>query len=127
MNSIALSGRLTRDPEINGGDSPYCRFTIAVKRDFVREEQVDFIDCTARRRSDANFLFNFAHKGDLIGVTGQLRADSYEKDGQKRTRTFVNVNRLEILAKKKADQPEREESQTRNGGFDPESEPLPFY
>ena len=48
MNIIAISGRLTRDPELrttpNG--KPVVEFTVAVDRPGVKD-QTDFIDCVA--------------------------------------------------------------------------------
>ena len=49
MNNVSLIGRLTKDPELRfaaGSGSAVCRFTVAVNRQFKKDE-TDFIGCVA--------------------------------------------------------------------------------
>lgn len=89
INNCTFFGRLTKDPEhgqTNSGVS-WARFCIAVDRGYVKEgeeRKADFIDCTAWRGT-ADFIVKWFHKGDAIGVTGEMQTGTYEgNDGVKR-------------------------------------------
>ena len=46
----------------------------------------------------------YVKKGDLLGIKGSLRSDSYEdKDGNKKYRTYVNVEKVTFLSTKPKD------------------------
>lgn len=106
INNCTFLGRLVKDPETGKtqSDVSYCRFTIAVDRGYVKdgeERKADFIDCLAWRGT-AEFVGKWFHKGDMIGVTGQLQTGMYEKDGVKR-KTYECVIREASFAGSKAD------------------------
>lgn len=44
------------------------------------------------------------NKGDLIGVEGNLRTDTYEKDDVRHYKTYIYVQRVSFLGKKKQEQ-----------------------
>ena len=90
MNKILLQGRLTKDPEIRltSKNDKVARFTIAVDRDFNREE-TDFINCVAFK-STASFIESYFTRGDMILVAGRLHIQQYtSKDGSNRTAADV--------------------------------------
>ena len=90
MNKILLQGRLTKDPEIRltSKNDKVARFTIAVDRDFNREE-TDFINCVAFKATAA-FIESYFTKGDMILVSGRLHMQQYTaKDGSNRTAAEV--------------------------------------
>ena len=90
MNKILLQGRLTKDPEIRltSKNDKVARFTIAVDRDFNREE-TDFINCVAFKATAA-FIGSYFTKGDMILVAGRLHINQYtSKDGSNRTAAEV--------------------------------------
>ena len=90
MNKILLQGRLTKDPEIRltSKNDKVARFTIAVDRDFNREE-TDFINCVAFKATAA-FIESYFTKGDMILVAGRLHMNQYtSKDGSNRTAAEV--------------------------------------
>ena len=80
MNKVILIGRLCADPEFRQTTSgiPVCRFRIAVNRQKQKdkEQQADFINCTAWR-STAEFIARYFSKGSKIVVEGQLRNNDY--------------------------------------------------
>ena len=44
------------------------------------------------------------HKGLLIGISGRLKQDRWEKDGQKKSKIYINADSIQILEKvQKAD------------------------
>ena len=90
LNHIAIMGRLTRDPELRrtGSGLPVASFTVAVDRDFGKnengEKETDFIDCVAWRNT-AEFVSKYATKGRMVAVSGRLQIRSWtDKDGNKR-------------------------------------------
>ena len=103
MNQVTLTGRLTRDPELektNTGKSK-CWFTIAVRKDRQTEGQpdADFINCTAWDKTAEN-LCNYQIKGNNILVSGRLNTGSYEKQGMTIKKTDGIADRIEFLDKK---------------------------
>jgi single-strand DNA-binding protein len=104
INSVALMGRLTYEPEIKRTPSGVAviRFQIAVDRNYVasgQERQADFIDCIAWRKT-AEFVNQYFNKGSLIGIEGSIETENYEKDGQKRKSTVVNVRQASFCGAK---------------------------
>lgn len=93
-----LVGRLTKTPELREvKDKKVCEFTIATNR--VGSEDADFINCVVWNTQAEN-LCKYQTKGNIIGVVGELRIDSYEIEGQKRYKTYVLVSNVEFLSKK---------------------------
>ena len=95
MNKILLQGRLTKDPEIRltSKNDKVARFTIAVDRDFNREE-TDFINCVAFKATAA-FIESYFTKGDMILVAGRLHMQQYtSKDGSNRTAAEVMTDNV---------------------------------
>lgn len=94
MNIIAVSGRLTRDPELRYTTSgkAVTSFTVAVDRPGVRDK-TDFIDCVAWEKK-AEFVSRNFRKGKRIEVSGVLTTRSYEKDGQKRKAVEVRCDQV---------------------------------
>ena len=98
MNSICITGNLTRDIELKSSQSglSVCTFTLAVKRPHTAET-TDFIPCVAWRQG-ADFLAKSARKGNRVGVTGVLTSRVYEdRDGKKRTFYEVTASAVELL------------------------------
>ena len=100
MNNCSFSGRITKDPELKTAESgkKYVRFCLAVKRRVKSGEhpQSDFIDCLAWEKT-AEIMVKYCKKGDLVGITGRLQTNPYEKDGEKRKSIDVIVNEIDFL------------------------------
>lgn len=102
MNSVCLTGRLTKDPEIRytQNQKPVASFTLAVDRDYKTEngdKPSDFISCVAWG-SSATFLERYAVKGAKLGVSGAIQSRKWhDRDGNNRYATEVNCARVEIL------------------------------
>lgn len=109
INQVALTGRLTREPELKytQGGTAVASFTLAVDRNFTNaqgERESDFINCIIWRKSAEN-LSNFVHKGSLIGVQGRLQSRSYDNaQGQRVFVTEVVVDNFALLESKAASQ-----------------------
>ena len=104
INSVTLTGRLTRDAELrysqNGG--AVVRFSIAVGRskrnaDGTWSDETSFIDCVYFGKS-AEGVNSYLSKGRQIAVSGEHRQARWEQDGQSRSRVEVYVNNLTLLS-----------------------------
>lgn len=113
LNQTVLVGRLTRDPELRELEDgkKVCNITIAVPRSYKNEKgeyDADFIDCTLWEAVASNTT-EYCHKGDMVGVKGSLRSDTYEKDGEShKTMSFV-VDKVTFLASSKKHEEETEQ------------------
>lgn len=101
LNVVALTGRLTADPELRHtqSDIAVCSFTIAVDG-IKKDSPADFIDCTAWRQT-AEFVSRYFDKGSMIAIQGHLHTDTYtDKDGNKRKKTEVVVDNVSFCGSK---------------------------
>ena len=109
INTVALTGRLTYSPELKVTPSgiSVIRFTIACDRNYQakgEERKADFIDCIAWRNT-AEFISRYFHKGDMIGVEGNIQTDNYtDKDGNKRKSVTVVSDNVSFCGSKNANQ-----------------------
>ena len=104
MNSTTMIGRLCSDPELrrtqNG--TACCSFTLAVKRPKVKDI-TDFHNFVVWQQG-AEYLSQYGHKGDLVGVTGYLTTREWtDKEGNKRKATEVTCDSVELISSKKSD------------------------
>lgn len=100
VNSVVLSGRLTRDPELKtfGAENrPMCKFSIAVDEFSKGEKRANFFDVVAWG-STAETVSRFLTKGRECAVQGSLRWRSWEApDGGKRSAVEVVAQRVQFF------------------------------
>jgi single-strand DNA-binding protein len=102
MNKIILTGRLTKDSQLNflpNTGTPKVNFTLAVERAFQKDKNnkvVDFINCEMLGKHTEN-ICQYLTKGKKILVEGELNIDNYNKDGEKRSFSKVKVDKVEFL------------------------------
>lgn len=104
LNQVILVGRLAQNPEVQELENgrKVANITLAVPRPFKNHEGVyetDFIDCTLWNGVAENASL-YCEQGDIIGVKGRLQKDSYEKDGENRTRMNVVAEKVTFLSSK---------------------------
>ena len=126
MNKVVLIGRLTKDPDIrySSGDNKTCiaRYSLAVNRSYKRdgEPDADFFNCVAFGKP-AEFVEKYLKKGIKIAIEGELRQNTYEKDGQKRSTVEVVAVQHEFCENKATSEAPKDEEYT-----DVNPEDLPF-
>ena len=119
LNSVSLTGRLTRDVDLRYTQSgtETGSFTLAVDRKFKSkngERETDFVNCQIWRKSAENFA-NFTHKGALVGIEGRIQTRTYDNaQGQKVFVTEVIVDNFALLASRQASQNNPKSQQTAN-------------
>lgn len=116
VNKTLIVGHLVRDPEENG---KAIKFTIAVTRDYKNTEgnyESDFIRCVAFGQT-GNFIKEYCHKGDLIGIDGSITTSKYEKEGKTFYNTEIMANKTRKLSNNTNTTPKQE-----NGLKEPKNE-----
>jgi single-strand DNA-binding protein len=100
-NKVVLVGNVTRDPEVRyvgAENTPVCDVGLAVSNPRNKDKTV-FVDVTFWRRT-AEVVGEYIKKGSRILVDGRLEMDSWEKDGQKRTKLYVEGEVMQMLDRK---------------------------
>ena len=106
INNVVLVGRMTRDAELRytPSNQAVATFSLAVNRNFKSqngEREADFINCVIWRQQAEN-LANWAKKGALIAITGQIRTRNYEgQQGQRVYVTEVVAETFQLLESRK--------------------------
>ena len=106
INRVAISGNLTRDPELRqtAGGMAILGFGVAVndrrknQQTGEWEDYPNFIDCSmfgARAQSVSRFL----SKGSKVAIEGKLRWSQWERDGQMRSKVEVIVDEIEFMSR----------------------------
>lgn len=116
MNSVILTGRLTRTPEARqkqDNSGLYCFFTIAVDegKDKSGQRITSFIECVAYDKQ-ASFLSTYLKKGYLIAVNGSLSvSDKDDGQGNKIRRWLVKAWSVENLQPRETQQQQQPTAQ----------------
>lgn len=104
INIVAISGNLTRDPELRmtPGGTQVLNFGVAVddrtknQQTGEWEDRPNFIDCVLfGNRTDA--LSRILRKGIKVAVSGSLRWSQWERDGQKRSKVEVVADKVVLM------------------------------
>lgn len=101
INFAVVSGNVVRDPELKAtsqGQS-VLSFTVASNDEWPGANGVssrtNFVACQVfGKRADS--LSSIIRKGMPVTVSGRLRTDSWEKDGQRRTKTLLSVGEVKL-------------------------------
>ena len=103
MNSWIGTARLGADPETRATTSGkvVCGLRLAIDDGFGEKKKTVWIDADAWEKT-AEFITEHFHKGDKILIAAaRLTMDEWEKDGQKRTKHKLVVERVEFCGGKR--------------------------
>lgn len=107
-NSVALAGRLCRDPELKflPKGTAICQTSIAINRKWKDEsgevkEEVTFVELTLWGKTAESFA-QYQRKGSAVFVTGRLKTDTWDDKatGQKRSKLTVTVDNWQFVGSK---------------------------
>lgn len=102
FNRVILVGNLTRDIELRyvGSGMAVTDLGLAVndrvKRNDQWVEEATFVDITLWGRT-AEVANEYLSKGSSVLIEGRLKLDTWEKDGQKRSKLHVVGERMQML------------------------------
>lgn len=124
VNQVALTGNLTRDPElrVTQGGTPVLSFGIAVndrrKNASGQWEDVpNFFECvTFGNRATA--LSDILAKGMKVAIAGKLHYSSWEKDGKKHSKVDIIANDIEIMQNRRTHQQGYQPTQQQQDIYD---------
>lgn len=127
MNNVILMGRLTRDPELKYSQAgkAYCRFAIAVNRDFNKDE-ADFINCLAFGKT-AETIAEYLKKGRRMAIVGRIQTGSYQNsNGDTVYTTEVVADRFEFVDSAKSDTSKNQSYSNNNDDVLDDDDDFPF-
>jgi single-strand DNA-binding protein len=103
FNKVLLIGNLTADPELRylPKGTAVCQFNLAVNRkrrdeSGQQKEEVAFIGVKAWGKQ-AETICQYMKKGRPLLVEGRLTQESWEQEGQKKSKTLVTLESFEFL------------------------------
>ena len=126
MNNVVLIGRLTKDPELKYSQAgkAYCRFTVAINREFNREE-ADFINCLAFGKT-AETIAEWLGKGRRIALQGRIQTGSYQNsNGDTVYTTEVVADRFEFVDSARSETSKNQSYSTNDDVLD-DNDDFPF-
>ncbi len=126
MNSINLTGRLTRDPEARSTreDATVAEFWLAVQRRRGRggdDRGAVYVDVVAFGGL-AGSIVEYLAKGRQVAVSGRLEHDQWEaEDGSRRQRHKVIADEVEFLGRRREG-----ENELQSDSAPADGEDIPF-
>lgn len=109
-NLVVVTGNLTRDPEARqAGETTVVGFAVAVNeswksKDGEVKERTSFFDVEAWGTL-GTLVSKYLKKGSKVLVSGSLRQDVWEKEGEKRSKVYIVADTVEFLNSAKEDGP----------------------
>ena len=117
INSVVLIGRITKDVGSDersfsyiGNGTAKAVVNIAVNRGVKKgdkwEDETSFFDVVIWGKTAENLKPRLT-KGTQITVSGYLKQDRWEKDGQKQSKIYVNAESVQLLGGGKSEAQEK--------------------
>lgn len=140
MNLVIITGNVGRDVELKhiGEKNTAVVELVVATNEYGRNKQkyTEWHNCKLYGKNAENTA-KYVEKGCKVGVTGRLQTRSWEgKDGQKRYRTDIIVDKIEFLTRREQTEQEKgdefmgdippPENVEDMGGDDSKQEDLPF-
>ena len=103
MNQVTIIGRLGKDPEVkfitNG--NAVCNLSVATSEKYTdkagnKVENTEWHNVTAWGKT-AEICGKYLAKGRQVAITGKLKTEKYQKDGQDRFATKIIAEHVEFL------------------------------
>jgi single-strand DNA-binding protein len=124
LNSVILVGRLTKDAELKylTSGTAVMKFSLAVNRsqktDSGWTDKASFFDVEYFGKG-AEAVNQYMTKGKQVGVKGTLEQQTWEKDGEKRSKVVIKADSVQLLGGEKQSKPAHQEQ----GGYEDD---IPF-
>ena len=133
VNIVILVGRLTDNPESRStpGGQQVCSFRMATNRTWTdksgaKQERVEYHTVVAWRRL-GEIASQYLQKGGLVFVEGHLETRSWQgADGQKKYRTEIIADRLQLGPKSGGGAINAEQTQKKDKEEPPVQEEIPI-
>ena len=103
VNSTVFQGRLVAEPtfgQTTSTGTDFANFRLAWSKKYKDKETKCFLECKTFGTT-AQFMQKYMNqKGQEIIAEGELNTDEWEKDGQKRSKTVLSVERVHFAGSK---------------------------
>ena len=105
FSSVTIVGNLFADPDVKTGASGVSfgelrvAYSVRTKRNGEWTDEPVFISCKVFGKT-AEVAQQYLSKGSGVLCSGELRMDQWEKDGEKRSKLYIHVERMQMLDKK---------------------------
>jgi single-strand DNA-binding protein len=102
MNNVNIIGNLVRDYELKytANNKPIGSFSIAVQDGYGDNEHTSYYDVTVFGEQAKRHEQHIG-KGSKVGISGSLKQDRWESNGEKRSKVKIIAMRLDYLSKAK--------------------------
>lgn len=104
INKVIIVGRLGKDPELkDAGSSKVCSFSVATSREWTKDgekkSKTEWHEIRVWGKL-AEICGKHLKKGSQAYVEGELETQTWEKDGNKHSRTIINAQTVQFLGSK---------------------------
>jgi len=111
LNSISITGRLVGEPKffVNNETMKIIGFGIANNIHIKDKIITSFLNCKCFIGKLSEVIGKSCHKGDLVGIEGEIRQEQWEtKEGDKRNDFVIIISKIKFLSppKKENSQPD---------------------
>jgi len=129
VNKVILVGNVGQKPEMKAmpsGDQ-VASFSLATSESWKdkntgqQQERTEWHNCVAFKGL-AGVIGQYVNQGSKLYVEGQLRTQSWEKDGVKRYKTEIVVSDMQMLDSKGGDQQQAPPQQTPQATYQPQQQ-----
>ncbi len=129
-----LSGKIGRDPEfsISKNGTAICKLTLAtnesVKKGNEWERLTEWHNIVIFG-GRGEYIAKNCLKGDFLAVMGRIRTETWEKNGEKKSRVVIIADEVDFSPKTKNDKPKsdfQEEYEAAKNIEEKDDEDLPF-
>lgn len=137
INQVVICGRLTRDSELKftTGGTAVARASVAVNRyaGQNKDDEVSFFDVIIWGKQ-AEGLNQYLTKGKQVVISGELKQERWEKEGQKQSRVEIVARSIQLVGSKdeksepKKEEPKKQEKYQGPGpeDFQDDADEIPF-
>ena len=127
MNRVFVTGNLCRDIELRyiPDGTAVGSFSIAVNEKYKDKETTSFFNVTVWGKQAENCA-KYIGKGSKVLIEGNLKQDTWEKDGQKHQMVKINAQRVEFIGKPREQaqgEPATDQTANQESGVD---QSIPF-
>ena len=128
-NNVTIIGRLTRDSELtytNTG-TPICKFSIAFSSYAGKDKDnyTSFIAIVLWGKQGES-ISQYLLKGKQICVTGELRQDRWQQEGQNRSKVEIVASNVQLLGDRSQGSPRQEFDRVINNEVKSLRNDIPF-
>lgn len=120
INVVTMVGRLTKDAELKftADGKGIASFSLAING--YKKDEAYFFFC---KKWNAEKLAVHLTKGKQVAITGELRQERWEKDGQRQSMIVINVQTLQFVGSAGGQEKQKSAEQAEQNGF---ADDVPF-